>query len=389
MTVGPECRATMTGMPLQLASSRPGGPPWPAIAWVALWTVALLLPSAWGLDGASEPVLAAAALVLVGVLFGLVAVPVVAGRGVLGRGRWPLVIAQAAVTAALAAAPGVELGALPILLAIGVGTGAAFRWVPGLVVVTATAAALVDHAQGSSWPDAVWGLGLTTLLAGLLTHAFAWLGSVIEQLRRAREELARVAVEEERRRFARDLHDLLGHTLSVIVVKAQAVRRSADSDPAATADHAADIESIGREALTEVRQAVQAYRAPTLDGELSRAVRALHAAGIEADVVRGHDGLTSVEDEMLGWVVREGVTNVLRHARARRTVIWTRTGPEGSRVVIEDDGVGPLPASGDGAGLVGLRERARDAGGMVEAGGDPSGFRLSAVVPSGRVGPEP
>ena len=381
MTAGPGVRVRMAGMPSHLAPWAARRPAWPALAWVGLWAAGLLLPSAVTVGAVSRPWLAGAGLLLVAVLFGLAAVPALLARERRDRNLWPVVAGQAAVTAALAAVPGLDLGALPVLLAIGVGVGAAVRWVPALVTATAVAAVVAAHAQGASWSSAGWGVGLTTLLAGLLTHAFAWLGVVIADLRCAREELAVAAVEEERARFARDLHDLLGHTLSVIVVKAQAARRYAHTDPEATAAHAADIEAIGREALTEVRQAVRGYRAPTLDAELSRAVRALEAAGIEADVVRGHQGLGPAGDEMLGWVVREGVTNVIRHARARHTVISTSSGPQGNAVVIEDDGVGPGADPDGGSGLAGLRERAQRAGGMVEAGGDGSGFRLSAVVP--------
>jgi two-component system sensor histidine kinase DesK len=107
----------------------------------------------------------------------------------------------------------------------------------------------------------IWSEGFVVLLAGVTTAMFLRLIETIEELRRTREELARVALAEERERFSRDLHDLLGHTLSVIVVKAQAVRRLVDRDPAAAAAHGGDIERVGREALVEIRQAVGDARA--------------------------------------------------------------------------------------------------------------------------------
>ena len=117
--------------------------------------------------------------------------------------------------------------------------------------------------------------------------AFTRLLETVAELRRTRAELARVAVAEERERFSRDLHDLLGHTLSVMVVKAQAVRRLAATDPDAAAEHAADIERVGRTALLDVRQAVDAMRAPSLSEELVGARDALEAAGIRATIEAG------------------------------------------------------------------------------------------------------
>ncbi len=128
-----------------------------------------------------------------------------------------------------------------------------------------------------------WTTAGGVLLAGIATTSFLRLIETVEELRRTRNELARVAVVEERERFSRDLHDLLGHTLSVMVVKAEAVRRLAGRDPEAAAAHAADIEQVGRQALVDVREAVDAMRVPTLADELDGARRALDAAGIRAD----------------------------------------------------------------------------------------------------------
>ena len=135
---------------------------------------------------------------------------------------------------------------------------------------------------------------------------------------------------EERERFSRDLHDLLGHTLSVMVVKAQAVRRLVAQDPDAAAEHAADIEQIGRQALVDVRQAVDAMRAPTLAEELDGARRALDAAGIATTVVESVTPSPDA-DAVLAWVVREGATNVLRHSGASACRIASATWADGSR----------------------------------------------------------
>lgn len=376
--------------------------PWPSrllagsvLAWTLLWAVGLLLPSALGVNATARPGPVLAGLVLDGVLFCLATAPALLRRTSGGWLRRMPVGAQAVVTAVLVTVPGLPIGTLPVLLVIALGAVSVSGWVPPLVVVTALASVLAVRASGTSWSTAVWGSGLTVLLAGLLTYAFSRLGQVIAELRCAREELARVAVEAERVRFARDLHDLLGHSLSLIVVKAQAIRRSAYPDADEAAGHARDIEEIGRQALTEVRQAVRGYRTPSLRGELSRAVEALRAAGISAEVRQEHRTLSASQDELLGWVVREGVTNVIRHAQARHVVISTATGPSGSSVVISDDGSGATPeddpgaeaggapggTAGSGAGLLGLRERAQAVGGNVEATSGAAGFRLAAVVP--------
>ena len=305
-------------------------PRWAGAAWASLWAVALVAPSAAGLGDAGHPWLSAAGLLAVGVLSITATMDAVARAGARPPQRWPLVAIQAVVTAALAADPGLPWGTLPLLLAISVGSAVAVRWSPWLVAVTAAAAAIIDHAEGTSWDEAWWGTGLTTLLAGLLTYAFSRLAFVIAELHRSRAELARAAVTAERLRFSRDLHDLLGHTLSVMVVKAQAARRAATSDPAETERHTSDIETIGRQALSEVRQAVQGYRRANLEDEVAGCADALRASGIHTRVDLRHEPMSDQQEELLTWVVREGATNVMRHARdAQNVSITTLSGARG------------------------------------------------------------
>jgi two-component system sensor histidine kinase DesK len=271
--------------------------------------------------------------------------------------------------------------------------------IPIVVAASMWAAALVEPHQASR----VWAEGFVVLLAGAASSAFAALVDTVAELRRTRQELARVAVAEERERFARDLHDLLGHTLSVMVVKAQAVRRLAATDPDAVVGHAADIEQIGRRALGDVRQAVDAMRAPTLAGELDEVRRALDAAGI-ATVV---DWPAATEpsgkaDEVLAWVLREGATNVMRHSGASACRIELAERDGRLELTIADDGVGrPSAPTVRLGGLAGLRDRLAAAGGDLVVDGqsvdgqgvdpqgvDPQGvdrpgegFRLVATVP--------
>ena len=138
-----------------------------------------------------------------------------------------------------------------------------------------------------------------------------------QELTEARAELALTAVTAERERFARDLHDLLGHSLSVIAIKAELAGRLLELDPERAAAEVGDVEQVARQSLREVRQAVSGYRQPTLEGELEGARVALSAAGIEAEFERAPVTLDPEVEAVLAWAVREGATNVIRHSGAR------------------------------------------------------------------------
>jgi len=188
-----------------------------------------------------------------------------------------------------------------------------------------------------------------------------------QALAEARAELARLAAENERMRIARDLHDLLGHSLTTITVKAGLARRLGPADPAQALGQIAEVEELCRRALADVRSAVSGYRDVTLAGELAHGRELLRASGIAAELPTATDIVDPAHQELFGWAVREGLTNVVRHARASCcTVRLSR-----SAVEIVDDGTGePAPegAVPPGNGLSGLRERAAVAGGRVDAG---------------------
>ena len=198
------------------------------------------------------------------------------------------------------------------------------------------------------------------------------------RLRRADEEIERLATLAERERIARDLHDLLGHTLSVIVVKAELAARLSELEPNRAAGEMRDVERIGREALSEVRAAVAGYRAHGLRGEVESARRALDAAGVETTVETELPALPVAIESALAFALRESVTNVVRHAGARRATI--RLGIEQSEVVLEvtDDGHGGSAA--EGAGLTGMRERITALGGSVQRD-RASGTRVRVALP--------
>ncbi|WP_256838098.1 sensor histidine kinase [Ornithinimicrobium faecis] len=266
------------------------------------------------------------------------------------------------------------------LLAIAAAVVLPPRIVPAVVVLiglTSGAGALV---AGWGWGVVSW-LTITTVLSGMGTFVVHRLGATIGELNRTRQQLAEAAVSAERMRFSRDLHDLLGHTLSVIVVKAEVVRRLAEADPAAAAAHGAEIETLGRSALTEVRQAVAGYREGSLEDEISRAAAALRAGGIEPEIGHVPAGLDPGAERQLAWVVREATTNVLRHSRADSCRVRVERGRGRARVTVADNGRGTPGSGRSGTGLVGLRERLAERGGTVTVEHRPDGFTLVAEVP--------
>ncbi|WP_058044659.1 sensor histidine kinase [Streptomyces roseifaciens] len=250
-----------------------------------------------------------------------------------------------------------------------------------LVLTVAGSAGLIASMRGD--PSESLTVAYGTLLSGFVTAAVLTLFETVAQLRATREELARSAVERERLRFSRDLHDLLGHTMSVIVVKAEAVRRLAPRDLDAAVGQAADIEAVGRQALTEIREAVTGYREGSLTTELDRARSLLEASGITAGLRQSGPPLPPQTAALLGWVVREGVTNVVRHSGAGRCTVEVRGETDRVRLEITDNGrgVGSGQAA-PGTGLKGLTERMAAAGGHLSAGPDGrKGFRLVAELP--------
>lgn len=194
------------------------------------------------------------------------------------------------------------------------------------------------------------------------------------ELAEARKDFAELRVQEERTRFARDLHDILGHSLTVITIKAELAGKLLPGDPARAAAEVADVEQLARAALADVRAAVAGYREPSLAGELVSARSALTAAGITPELPTAVDLVPEDRRELFAWVVREGVTNVVRHSMAATcTVTLSADGVE-----VVDDGAGSAGGPSSGHGLVGLRERASAAGAVLQVGSRPGGgFRLA------------
>jgi two-component system sensor histidine kinase DesK len=248
--------------------------------------------------------------------------------------------------------------------------------------------------------------GLLVALANLLAYSAERRNVLMYRLKETRAELARVAVAEERLRISRDLHDLLGHSLSLIALKAELAGRVIEKDPARAAREIADLETVARRSLTEVRQAVTGYRQPSLAAELVSSRRMLASAGVDCRVrAPGAYSLPPVVDALLAWTVREGATNIVRHAAAKHAeIVIEVTGTEAS-ARLSDDGIG-VPANGAapgataaagpgaragadpgvapaaGSGLAGLAERAARLGATMSAGAaQDGGFWLRVSVP--------
>ena len=251
-------------------------------------------------------------------------------------------------------------------------------------------------------PRAWWYLGALLALIGIEAGAFhysmgCWLpavvfsglvGSVViqqvhrrrltDQLLRAQEEIEHLARVAERERIARDLHDLLGHTLSVIVLKAELASKLFSPDPERAQREIRDVEAISRDALGQVRAAVRGYRLAGIAGEMRNARIALEAAGIQLEAAVEPPGLTPAQETVFALALREAVTNVVRHAQASVCRIALRERGGYCELEVVDDGRGG--AAMEGSGLRGMRERVEAIGGAVECDGS-GGTSLRVRVP--------
>jgi two-component system, NarL family, sensor histidine kinase DesK len=235
----------------------------------------------------------------------------------------------------------------------------------GFKVIVAILAVLGIEACVLQLPATAWVPGLTlTAMVGGGNVFFSERRRGNERLRLAHEEIAHLAKVAERERIARDLHDLLGHTLSLIVLKSELAAKLAERDLPRAAAEIRDVERISRDALNEVRRAVQGFRQVTLEESLAGARQALLAAGIELDCAIDAAALPPAVEAAVSLVLREAVTNVVRHARARRCVVRLATDRHRVRLEVADDGIG---GSGPpGTGLVSMRQRVEALGGRFE-----------------------
>lgn len=215
-----------------------------------------------------------------------------------------------------------------------------------------------------------------------------WLIKTVWELDRSREAQSQLAVAEERLRFGRDLHDVMGRNLAVIALKSELAVQLARRERPEAVDQMIEVQRIAQESQREVRDVVRGYREADLAVELEGARGVLSAAGMDCRVdFEAGRALPSEVQSALGWVVREATTNVLRHGDAQSCLIRL-TAPQTGAVtlVVENDGAPECPAGPPGSGLAGLRERLAALDGTLQAGPVPGGrFRLCAEIPSAHV----
>ncbi|MGW3247687.1 sensor histidine kinase [Streptomyces sp. NPDC001070] len=355
------------------------------LIWVAMWMLYLGAPVSYlaeGGRGIAATVLGWTGLAaFVAGYLGIVFLRTNAER----QPRW--VYAQLAALGALGLLMAFTLGDafLVLFVYLAVGCGAVLptrqaRWaIPLVTAVLAAVAGLTGASEG---------MGVSLLvpcfLGGYAMTGVRQLVRTTRELREARAAVAQLAATEERLRLARDLHDLLGHSLSLITLKSELAGRMLPGRPEDAALQVADIERVSRQALVDVREAVSGYRRPTLAAEVAGARGTLHAAGIRAELpAKVAAPLTPEAEGALAWALREAVTNVVRHSGATRCVITVTEGEGTVRLTVADDGRGPGPGgTRRGNGLTGLEERLLLAGGRLETVTPGSGFTLRAVVPA-------
>jgi two-component system sensor histidine kinase DesK len=255
-------------------------------------------------------------------------------------------------------------------------------WLPIVLGVPAASVVLNVVLGGSAVRDAIM-FALPVLLIGAVQAAFFQQVRSKVELARARTELARLAVSEERLRIARDLHDILGQRLSAVSLKAELAARLVDRDPARAATEMGEVAAVARDALADVRDTVSGYRSLTLATEIETARALLMAAGVSVEVSLAGDLLPEHLDECAGAVVREAVTNVIRHAPA--TCCAISVARRSGRVVVEvRNGMGTVPGGATityGNGLTGLAERVQGVGGVLYAHRGRGDFVLRATMP--------
>ncbi len=230
------------------------------------------------------------------------------------------------------------------------------------------------HFSTQCWVSAVLFSGI---IGSAIIQQFAR-KRLTERLLRAQEEVEHLARVAERERIARDLHDLLGHTLSVIVLKSELASKLFDRDPARARNEIQEVETISRDALTQVRAAVRGYRLAGIQGELQNARTALEAAGVQMQAQVEPPSLTPAQETVVALALREGVTNVVRHAHASVCRLTLRQSDRYCELEVSDDGLGGTMV--EGSGLKGMRERVEAIGGAVECDGA-HGTSLRVRVP--------
>jgi len=249
-----------------------------------------------------------------------------------------------------------------IYTAAAVGFSPRLRWV--VPVLAIDVAILLFFAYRLRLDLASWGsMLMLIILVGFGNHHWASKQCAEQKLRRANDEIEHMAKVAERERIARDLHDVLGHTLSLITLKAELARKLVDRDPERAKQEMQDVENTSRAALADVREAIRGYRTEGIFAELARARAALETAGVAVECDTHPVPLSAEQESVLSLALREAVTNVVRHADARRCNVTLKRDDSRCTLEVADDGCGA--AGPEGNGLRGMRERLESLGGSL------------------------
>jgi two-component system sensor histidine kinase DesK len=280
---------------------------------------------------------------------------------------------------------------LPATLTSAVVVGSGWpRWrVAGAGATLSAVLVMLDGwvAGSVNWRSVGVAVAVTLALTGSVLVQ-VWLWEVTARVDRARQAEGELAVSGERQRFAAELHDIQGHTLQAIVLKSELAARLVDANPAGAAEQMREVEALARQALRDTHEVVEGYRTVSLDTEINNATRVLAAAGIDCRTRHQPDpaDLSERDERLLGLVVREGTTNVIRHSRARRAEIALIATTDEVRLRFHNDA--PLAAQPDpdratNGGLVGLANRFQAVGGTLTWQAVADGFTVLASLPAG------
>ncbi|GLY03020.1 histidine kinase [Actinoplanes sp. NBRC 101535] len=295
------------------------------------------------------------------------------------RFLWPAITVMLAL--AVLQMPGAGPHALTCLVYVAATAMMGLPRPQGITVAVAlviTAEVLLRTQPG--WASAGHGYSLAVVLGATATGGLRLAMDRQRRLVAAQHELAALAVADERARIAADLHDILGHSLTVVTVKAELAQRLLDVDLERARAELRDLESLARDALADVRATALGMRGISLPGEIAAAREALAAANVEADLPGAADDVPTRNRELFAWTIREAVTNIVRHSRAEHAAVLLSP----HSVEIVDDGPVLPPLSSGGQGLAGLRRRAQEHGAQLTAGPRPgsAGFRVRVEVPT-------
>lgn len=250
-----------------------------------------------------------------------------------------------------------------------------------LVAVLAVAMLVALVLDGSVWAYLFVTTTVTVGVAGM-SGLPVWLWGLLLQARAGRAAQASLAVTEERLRFARDVHDLLGHRLAVIALKAELAARLAPTDAERAASESAEVRRIAAAALTEVREAVHGYRTVDLTGQLTAVTGLLESSGIRCTVTRPTGDLPTDAASQLALLLREASTNVLRHSKATWCTIDISHGDDEVTMTVANDGARGSAPDRHSFGLRGAAERLHDLDGTLHTGEEDGVFTLTATVPT-------